>query len=129
MLKLGKLPDRTPVRIVITVSPDLNRDLVAYAEAYRQAYGHAETVADLIPSMLDLFLASDRGFVKARKDGAITADAVEPTRRRRRKEGTPDSILTGVGGRFMSVMETSNHPRMAVGSGRSPHAYGSRSSF
>jgi len=92
MLKLGKLPDRTPVRIVITVSPDLNRDLVAYAEAYRQAYGHAEAVADLIPSMLDLFLASDRGFAKARKDGVIMADAVEPARRRGRKEAAPASI-------------------------------------
>lgn len=80
MLKLGKLPDRVPVRIVITVTPDLNRDLVAYAEAYRQAYGHAEAVADLIPSMLEVFLASDRGFAKARKDGVITADAAEPVR-------------------------------------------------
>lgn len=93
MLKLGKLPDRTPVRIVITVSPDLARDLAAYAEAYRQAYGHAETVADLIPPMLAAFLASDRGFVKARKDGAITADAAEPVRQRGRKgktTGEPD---------------------------------------
>lgn len=93
MLKLAKLPDRTPVRIVITVSPDLNRDLIAYAEAYRQAYGHAEAVADLIPSMLEVFLASDRGFAKARKDGVITADAVEPVRRRGRKAetmGEPD---------------------------------------
>jgi hypothetical protein len=96
MLKLGKLPDRTPVRIVITVSPDLNRDLVAYAEAYRQAYGHAEAVADLIPSMLDLFLASDRGFAKARKDGAITADAAEPARRRGRNlkaMGEPAAVV------------------------------------
>lgn len=95
MLKLGKLPDRTPVRIVITVSPDLNRDLVAYAEAYRQAYGHSEAVADLIPSMLEVFLASDRGFAKARKDGVITADAAEPVRRRGRTRAAPDSISTG----------------------------------
>jgi hypothetical protein len=95
MLKLGKLPDRTPVRIVITVSPDLNRDLVAYAEAYRQAYGHAEAVADLIPSMLEVFLASDRGFAKARKDGAITVGAAEPVRRRGRKGTAPDSVPMG----------------------------------
>lgn len=85
MLKLGKLPDRTPVRIVITVSPDLARDLAAYAEAYRQTYGQTEAVADLIPPMLAAFLASDRGFAKARQDGVITADAVEPARRRGRK--------------------------------------------
>jgi hypothetical protein len=69
MLKLAKLPDRTPVRIILTVSPDLNRALTAYAEAYRQAYGTAESVAELIPFMLDAFLAGDRDFAKARKGG------------------------------------------------------------
>jgi hypothetical protein len=67
MLKLAKLPDRTPVKIVITASPALNRDLAAYAEVYRQAYGSAESVGDLIPFMLEAFLAGDRGFAQARK--------------------------------------------------------------
>jgi hypothetical protein len=66
-LKLGKLPDRTPVKIAITVSPELNRALGQYAELYRAAYGQAEAVADLIPFMLDAFLDGDRGFAKARK--------------------------------------------------------------
>jgi len=66
-LKLGKLPDRTPVKIAITVSPELNRALGQYAELYRATYGQAEAVADLIPFMLDAFLDSDRGFTKARK--------------------------------------------------------------
>ncbi len=69
MLKLAKLPDRTPVRIIITVNPDLNRDLAAYAGAYRQAYGREESVAELIPFMLEAFLAADRDFAKARKGG------------------------------------------------------------
>ena len=69
MLKLAKLPDRTPVRVIINVSPDLNRDLTAYAEAYRQTYGTAESVAELIPFMLEAFLAGDRDFAKARKGG------------------------------------------------------------
>lgn len=69
MLKLAKLPDRTPVRIIINVSPDLNRDLAAYAGAYRQAYGREESVAELIPFMLEAFLAGDRDFAKARKGG------------------------------------------------------------
>ncbi len=67
-LKLGKLPDRTPVKITITVSPDLNQALREYAAIYRTTYGEAESVADLIPFMLGAFLESDRGFAKARKE-------------------------------------------------------------
>ena len=76
-LKLTKLPDRTPVRITITVSPALNRALGQYAECYRDTYGQAEMVADLIPFMLEGFLDSDRGFVKARKDGEFDRSAGE----------------------------------------------------
>jgi len=96
MLKLGKLPDRTPVRIVINVSPDLNRDLVAYAEAYRQAYGQTEVVADLIPPMLAAFLASDRGFAKARQDGSEPALGVL-SRRQGRKVKSMGEPATMVG--------------------------------
>lgn len=66
-LKLGKLPDRTPVKLTISVSPDLNQDLADYAEAYRETYGEAESIADLIPYMLRSFLEGDRGFAKARQ--------------------------------------------------------------
>lgn len=69
MLKLAKLPDRIPVKITITVKPDLNKALCAYAAAYRATYGEAETVAEIIPYMLDAFLESDRAFAKARKEG------------------------------------------------------------
>ncbi|MDQ1153461.1 DUF2274 domain-containing protein [Brevundimonas sp. SORGH_AS_0993] len=68
MLKLAKLPDRTPVKITITVMPDLNRALSDYAAVYKEAYGEKAEVADLIPFMLDAFLAADREFAKARKD-------------------------------------------------------------
>ncbi len=67
-LKLGKLPDRTPVKITITVGPDLNQALRDYAAIYRATYGEAESVADLIPFMLSGFLESDRCFAKARKE-------------------------------------------------------------
>ncbi len=67
-LKLGKLPDRTPVKITITLGPDLNQALRDYAAIYRETYGEAESVADLIPFMLTGFLESDRGFAKARKE-------------------------------------------------------------
>jgi hypothetical protein len=81
-LKLGKLPDRTPVKITITVSPDLNQALRDYAAIYRATYGEAEAVAELIPFMLSSFLDSDRGFAKARKEVSLEAP-VEATRHRR----------------------------------------------
>ncbi|WP_425453237.1 DUF2274 domain-containing protein [Sphingomonas gilva] len=65
-LKLPKLPDRTPVKLAITVPPDLHRALTDYAAIYNDAYGQSEPVAELIPHMLASFLASDRGFAKAR---------------------------------------------------------------
>jgi hypothetical protein len=66
-LKLAKLPDRTPVKIMISVSPDLGRALADYAELYAQAYGAAEPVQELIPAMLESFLENDRGFTRARR--------------------------------------------------------------
>jgi hypothetical protein len=66
-IKLERLPDRTPVKITITVSPELNRALADYAQAYEAAYGQAEPVAELIPAMLAAFLDNDRGFVRARR--------------------------------------------------------------
>ena len=65
-LKLGKLPDRTPVKLAISVSPDLHRSLNDYTAVYNDTYGHSESLTDLIPYILAAFLASDRGFAKAR---------------------------------------------------------------
>ena len=92
-LKLGKLPDRTPVRITIAVSADLNQALREYAAIYRTTYGEAESVADLIPFMLGAFLESDRGFAKARKDVSLeTPD--EAMRHRRARRSPPESPST-----------------------------------
>jgi hypothetical protein len=68
-LKLARLPDRTPVKIAITVTPDLDAALRDYLALYRATYGdRVATTADLIPAMLETFLASDRAFAKARKE-------------------------------------------------------------
>ncbi|PBB54826.1 MULTISPECIES: DUF2274 domain-containing protein [Mesorhizobium] len=80
-LKLGKLPDRTPSKITITVSAELGRALKEYAALYRQAYGESETVAELIPFMLAGFLEGDRAFAKARKEGLPTSSMPEKSRR------------------------------------------------
>ncbi|HWV60950.1 MAG TPA: DUF2274 domain-containing protein [Sphingopyxis sp.] len=66
-LRIGRLPDRTPVKIAIVVLPELNDRLHAYASAYSAAYGADEPVTELIPAMLAAFLDSDRAFAKTEK--------------------------------------------------------------
>lgn len=63
-LKLEKLPDRTPVKLSIQISPDLDRQLQAYAGAYKETYGDDEKVVDLVPFMLKKFLEGDRKFIQ-----------------------------------------------------------------
>lgn len=65
-IKLAQLRDRTPVKLSISVMPDLNQALNDYAALYAEAYGREEPVVDLIPAMLVAFLESDRAFSKAR---------------------------------------------------------------
>jgi hypothetical protein len=92
-LKLAKLPDRTPVKLTITVSPELNQALRQYAGIYRATYGEAESVADLIPFMLGVFLDSDKGFAKARKEVPLDAPP-EPQHRRRARGSLPQPAST-----------------------------------
>lgn len=73
MLKLAKLPDRTPVKIAITVTPDLAHALADYGALYNRTYADKAEVADLIPAMLETFLAGDRAFAKARKQGEASS--------------------------------------------------------
>jgi hypothetical protein len=97
MLKLAKLPDRTPVKITITVKPELNSALRDYAVLYRDTYGETESIADLIPFMLEAFLEGDRAFAKARKEGTPEAKAEAPVARSRKRRGgetAPTSIPT-----------------------------------
>ena len=87
-LKLGKLPDRTPVKISFVASPELNQALQDYASVYRATYGQAEAVAELVPFMLEAFLDGDRGFAKARKEGieALSLGAFPAARSRRSRQ-------------------------------------------
>ncbi|WP_370237589.1 MULTISPECIES: DUF2274 domain-containing protein [Henriciella] len=72
-LRLDRLPDRTPVRMSLSVDPDLASALSDYAELYRQTYGAEEKPETLIPAMIERFLASDAGFKRARR--ALHANA------------------------------------------------------
>jgi hypothetical protein len=88
-LKLAKLPDRVPVKLTITVQPDLAQALREYAAVYRATYGEAESVEELVPFMLARFLEGDRGFAKARKEVPLMpATEMQPQVRGRRKAST-----------------------------------------
>jgi hypothetical protein len=69
-LRIAKLPDRTPIKLTISVMPDLHDALQNYSQLYAETYGQADPMVDLIPAMLASFLDSDREFQKARKGRA-----------------------------------------------------------
>ncbi|WP_338446963.1 DUF2274 domain-containing protein [Pelagerythrobacter marensis] len=67
-LKLGAIPDDKPVKLNIELPADVHRDLVAYADVLARETGQKNEPAKLISPMLARFMATDRGFAKARKD-------------------------------------------------------------
>ena len=66
-LKLGPITDDKPVQVTLDLPAALHRDLVAYAEILgRETEQNSADPARLIIPMLQRFIASDRGFAKAR---------------------------------------------------------------
>ena len=75
-LKLGPLPEDKPVKVTVELPASVHRDLVAYAEILARDSGQA--AADpvrLIVPMLERFMATDRGFAKARRAAQSHRDA------------------------------------------------------
>ncbi|MBI1208538.1 MAG: DUF2274 domain-containing protein [Azospirillum sp.] len=66
-LKLGAIPDDKPVRMTITLSAGLARDLDACAKAWGRETGRSLPARALVPHILENFIGSDRGFAQARK--------------------------------------------------------------
>lgn len=65
-LKLSAVPDERPVKLTVELPAALHRDLKAYAEILGRENGQTLDPSKLIAPMLARFIASDRGFVKAR---------------------------------------------------------------
>jgi hypothetical protein len=65
-LKLGKLPNRTPVKMTISVMPDCEEALRDYATIHSAQHGIDSTPADIASAMVEQFIVNDREFVKAR---------------------------------------------------------------
>ncbi len=61
-ISLKRLPERTPVKLIIHLTPDLHACIGEYAAFYREQYGREEPVAELIPAMIEAFLGNDRAF-------------------------------------------------------------------
>ena len=66
-LRIGKLPDLTPVKLTVSLEPEVHQILEDYAQIYNDSYGETVKPAQLIPSMIAGFLATDNGFKRARK--------------------------------------------------------------
>ena len=69
-VKLARLPDRVPVKMQVTLPPDLAVRLRDYADLYAETYGVREEPADLVPFMLESFLRGDAEFRKAMREMA-----------------------------------------------------------
>jgi len=70
-LKIGPLPDRTQVKLILLIDPALRAELEAYAAVYAEAHGERPGVEALAPVMLEAFMASDSGFRKARRQSGF----------------------------------------------------------
>lgn len=66
-IKLPPLPDRTPVKLSVSMLPDLHQALQEYAAIYAGAYGKEVSVGDLIPAIVANYLENDRAFLQSRK--------------------------------------------------------------
>ncbi|MFN8683406.1 DUF2274 domain-containing protein [Paracoccus sp. P2] len=67
-LKLGPIADDKPVKLTVELPAALFRDLVAYGQILgRETGGPPVEPARLVVPMLERFVATDRGFAKARR--------------------------------------------------------------
>jgi len=66
-LKIKKIPDRTPVKITLSLPPEIYSDLLIYAEIYQKEHGSVETPQILAVQMITAFIQSDSGFRKAKQ--------------------------------------------------------------
>lgn len=72
-LKLGPIANNKPVKVMVELPAPLHRDLAAYAEVLALETGQpAADPVKLIVPMLERFIATDRGFAKARRQRSAT---------------------------------------------------------
>ena len=67
-LKLGPLADDKPVRLTVELPADVHRELLAYAEVLGRETSQPVEANKLVAPMISRFIATDRGFKKARRE-------------------------------------------------------------
>ncbi len=77
-LKLAELPERSPLKLTITVGPDLYGAIWDYADIYATNYGQQEKIEDLIAFMLQQFIEGDLGFAKPERRNSRWSDGHQP---------------------------------------------------
>jgi len=78
-LKLSAIPDDKPVKITIELPAPVFRDLQAYAAILGRAVGEdaPPDPGKLVAPMLHRFMATDKGFAKAKRDGLYSSIAAK----------------------------------------------------
>jgi hypothetical protein len=72
-LKLGPIAEDKPVKMTIDLPASVYRDLLDYARVHAAQTGQNSAPEKLVPPMLERFMATDRGFAKARRQNAENA--------------------------------------------------------
>lgn len=67
-LKLGEILDDKPVKLTVELPAQLHRDLLAYADLLGRETGQAIDLPRLVVPMLGRFIATDRAFLRARRE-------------------------------------------------------------
>ena len=67
-LKVSEILDDRPVKLAIELPAALHRDLIAYAEVLGRGTGQNVEPGKLIAPMLARFIATDRAFLRMRKE-------------------------------------------------------------
>ncbi len=69
-LKLGTITDDKPVKLTVELPANVHRDLAAYTDALARETGQSiSDPAKLVTPMLMRFMATDRAFAKAHRNG------------------------------------------------------------
>ncbi|WP_081880402.1 DUF2274 domain-containing protein [Paenirhodobacter enshiensis] len=75
-LKLGPLSDDKPVKLTVELPAELHRSLVEYGRLLADPGSPPVEPIRLVIPMLERFIATDRGFAKARRSGPATKGSV-----------------------------------------------------
>lgn len=71
-LKLGPLAEDRPVKVTVELPGAVYRGLAAYADVLGRTTGQSVSdPAKLIVPMIERFMATDRGFTKARRETVV----------------------------------------------------------